>query len=149
MKNFFAAITILASFSTFADNSPMTSIALEGDYQLIKTSGRNCGEKLSIDVSEKLIKFSWPDGLQTIIHSFENKCGFKPLHSDEVCMNFKKNSFTETDSDFTEVGYTKHTLKVKLVDDRLTIQRSSIAIPLGSLVTYDGDNFKCTYKKIN
>lgn len=148
MKSFITAFALLASISSFASNNPMTSIALQGNYQLLKASKADCTDKLNIEVSEKAIVFNWDDGLQTVLNSFKDKCGFRPLESEELCLEFKKNSFMEVSSGMKDIGYIKNSLKVSLKKNKLVIQRNVTAIPLGNIVSDKESEFECVYKKI-
>lgn len=159
MKKLLFGLTLLVSISS-VDASPMKSIALEGNYQLIKASSDDakqyhCSKEIEITVDETAVILKGLNDNTSYAAFWSDNTGCESQSGDigplrVTCTKFNKksvsNSLTEP---VTIVGYVREYKKISLnKKGKLIFKNNVTAIPFGILGIGKDDEFKCEYQRV-
>jgi hypothetical protein len=153
----FSSVAVLgmSSLSAFADSATDAlgiSSKFPGDYQLVSAQGKaGCAEKLHVVATSDYVTanseyyYKKDSGCE----SHEGDIG--PVRNE--CTKFYEKEVNSTmTSPVTIVGYVSEYSGIKLGafdSDTIVYQHDNTEIPFGITGIWDGEKFKCTYKRIS
>jgi len=157
-----AALGAVSAHANPATDALGISSKFPGTYALIDKSGegaRECADKIQIVATDAAVRlFSAPDSVYAQESFAVSEKGCESGEGDigpnrTRCTHFKKFEvhFTDT-SPLTIAGFIREYRGIRLDafdSDLLTWEHGSTIIPFGVLGLWNGDKFKCTYKRIS